>query len=224
MKDKILWICPSRGRPQRLERMLASWKKASTGSSVMLVAIDTDDNSYDRLIPNYPEVIWEKNDPIFGSFLKLTNAMAFKYLDKYGYIGFMEDDVVFETPGYEDRFIQKLKELGETGIVHALDGFEKKHLVSLPVFHSSMIKKLGWVAPPEFKSLWVDNLWRDMAEFLKTYYKFEDVMIRHHHYTKDKTIEKDQISEIVDANYGDDRQAYINYKNNNFLNDMAKLK
>jgi hypothetical protein len=26
MKDKILWICPSRKRPDRLERLIKSWK------------------------------------------------------------------------------------------------------------------------------------------------------------------------------------------------------
>jgi hypothetical protein len=224
MKDKILWVCPSRKRPERLKKMLASWRETTNGLSQMLVAIDNDDNSYDSLILEYPEVIWEKNEPIYGSFLQLTNFVCLKYVNDYKFIGFMEDDVIFETKGYENLFIEKLNHLGDTGIVHALDGFEKPKLLTLPVVNSHIIKTLGWLAPPSLKSLWADDFWRELANYLKTYYKFENVMIRHCHYTTDNSIIKDEISEVVDANLKIDKQSYLKYMNTDFLNDMMKLK
>lgn len=221
--SKILWICPSRCRPDRLERLILSWKNTTEGYSDLLVAIDTDDRSYDSLIIKYPEVLWEINDPIFGSFLKLLNDVALKYSQRYKYLGFMEDDIVFETPNYEKKFIKKLEELGDTGIVHAMDGVDKKKFISIPVINSHIVRKLGWFSPPCLKSLWADNFWRAMAEHLKTYYKFHDVMIRHYHYSKDTNTQKDKISEIVDANYGIDQQNFYHYMDNDFLNDMEKL-
>ena len=223
MKEKILWVCPSRKRPDRLERLIISWKAASEELSDLLVAIDTDDRSYDLLIKKYPEIIWEINDPVHGSFLRLTNAMALKYVDHYKFIGFMEDDVVFETPGYESKFINKLTELGNTGIVHAMDGVDKSKFVSLPVVNSFIVKQLGWFAPPCLKSLWADNFWRDMANNLQTYFKFEDIMIRHHHYKYAGT-KRDEISVIVDNNMKIDKVAYYEYIKTNFDLDMKKLK
>lgn len=224
MKEKILWICPSRKRPERLERLILSWKNTTENLSELLVVIDSDDDSYNNLIEKYPIIKWEITEPIFGSFLNLINSKAIEYSKEYQYIGFMEDDIVFETPGYESRFIKKLKELGKTGIVHAKDGVDKRKFISIPVVDSYIIRTLGWFSPPCLKSLWADNFWREMATILKTYYKFEDVIIRHYHYSKYPGIEKDQISNMVDANYGVDAENYRIYMGSSFLEDMKKLK
>jgi glycosyltransferase involved in cell wall biosynthesis len=223
MKEKILWICPSRKRPERLERLIKSWKNTTTNLSDLLVVIDSDDDSYQELIKKYPEVIWEITDPVFGSFLHLINSKAVKYSTEYQYIGFMEDDIVFETSGYESRFIKKLKELGKTGIVHAKDGIDKRKFVSIPVVDSYIIRTLGWFAPPCLKSLWADNFWREMATAVGTYYKFEDVVIKHYHYSRDENTSKDETSIIVDNNFYPDKEAFYNYLNNDFKTDMEKL-
>lgn len=223
MQEKILWICPSRKRPDRLERLINSWKDTTTGLSKLLVIIDNDDSSYENLITQYPEVTWEITEPVFGSFLHLINSKATKYANEYRYIGFMEDDIVFETPGYESKFISKLKELGKTGIVHAKDGIDKRKFVSIPVVDSFIIRTLGWFSPPCLKSLWADNFWREMANFLGTYFKFEDVMIRHYHYSRDENTAKDETSEVVDSNYHPDKEAFSNYLETEFKKDMEKL-
>jgi len=223
MKEKILWICPSRKRPVRLERLIHSWKNTTTGLSDLLVIIDTDDSSYEELIKRYPEVMWEITKPVFGSFLNLINAKAVRYSTEYEYIGFMEDDIVFETQGYETEFISKLKELGPTGIVHAADGVDKIKFISIPVVNSHIIRTLGWFAPTCLKSLWADNFWRAMASHLGTYHKFNDILIKHYHYSRDETIEIDQISNMVDANYSIDAENYKLYMESSFLEDMKKL-
>lgn len=224
MIDKILWICPSRKRPDRLEKLIISWKECSENLSNLLVIIDSDDQSYDELIKKYPEVMWEITEPVFGSFLQLINSKALKYSTEYSYIGFMEDDILFETPGYEIQFIEKLKELGKTGIVHAKDGVDKIKFISIPVVNSYIIRTLGWFAPPVLKSLWADNFWRAMANELQTYYKFNDITIKHYHYSKNPEIVKDEISIIVDRNYNIDADNYKRYMETDFLKDMEKLK
>lgn len=223
MKEKILWICPSRKRPERLKRLIESWKKTTSGFSELLIIIDSDDNSYEELIKTYQEPIWEITEPAFGSFLHLINSKAVKYSTEFRYIGFMEDDIVFETPGYEVKFIKKLKDLGKTGIVHAKDGIDKRKFVSIPVMDSYIIRTLGWFSPPCLKSLWADNFWRQMADYLKTYHKFEDVMIKHYHYSRDENTLKDETSSVVDGNYHPDKEAFYKYLENDFKRDMEKL-
>ena len=224
MKEKILWICPTRKRPERLEVLIRSWKHTTSNLSDLLVVVDSDDNSYSLLIEKYPEVMWEITEPVFGSFLHLINSKASKYANEYSYIGFMEDDIVFETANYESKFIQKLKELGPTGIVHARDGVDKKKFISIPVVDSYIIKKLGLFCPPCLKSLWADNFWRELANSVKTYHKFDDVLIKHYHYSKHPGIEKDETSAIVDSNYGNDAENYKKYMETEFQKDMEKLK
>ena len=224
MKEKILWICPSRKRPDRLDRLINSWMLTTEGLSDLLVVIDSDDQSYEGIIKKYPNVMWEITEPVFGSFLHLINTKAVKYSTEYNYIGFMEDDIVFETNKYESKFILKLKELGNTGIIHARDGVDKKRFISIPVVDTHIIRTLGWFAPTCLKSLWADNFWRAMADHLGTYFKFEDVMIRHYHYSKHADVIKDEISAVVDGNYNVDAASYKLYMETEFVNDMRKIK
>lgn len=226
MKDKILWICPSRKRKEKLKRTLDSWKKCTTGLSDFLVAIDDDDDSYIELIESYDNVIWEINPPINGPFLHLLNNVAIKYSDKYSYLGFMEDDVVFKTPNYEKQFLSKLKELGNLGIVYANDNVKKsfaRGLIGLPVLNSFIVKKLGWFSPPVLKCLCGDDFWRDMAQHLGTGYRFDDIIIEHLHWKRDDKI-KDETTLSVNSYLDNDKIAYQHYYETQFLIDMAKLK
>jgi len=226
MKDKILWITPSRKRDQKLRRTLNSWRTTTSGLSDFLVAIDNDDNSYEKTISEYSDIIWEIGEPIKGPFLHLVNRIALKYVDNYRYLGFMEDDVVFQTDGYEEKFINRLKQLGNTGIVYANDLIKKqakRGYIGLPVLNSFILKKLGFYSPPCLKCLCGDIFWRDMAKHLGTYYRFDDILIQHLHWRKDDGV-KDEISHSVDSHLGVDKQAYDLYFEKEFLNDMAKLK
>lgn len=226
IKNKILWITPSRKRNLKLKRTIDSWRKTTTGKSDFLVAIDNDDDSYVETIKDYPEVIWEINEPINGPFLHLVNLMALKYVDQYQYLGFMEDDVVFHTVGYEDRFIEKLERLGEYGIVYANDGVKKheeRGLIGLPVLNSNIVKKLGFYSPPCLHCLCGDDYWRDLAKYLGSGYRFSDILIEHLHWKRDdKVIDETTVS--VNSHLNRDKEAYSDYLKNNFLDDMRKLK
>jgi hypothetical protein len=63
-----------------------------------------------------------------------------------------------------------------------------------------------------------------MANHLKTYYKFDDIIIKHYHYSKYSEVERDQISIMVDSNYNIDAENYKKYMETSFLEDMKKLK
>lgn len=223
MNEKILWICPSKNRPKRLEETLRSWRMTTEGLSDVIVILDNEEIEYDHLISEFNDTIWVRSDPVKGSFLHLVNKIALEYINNYSFMGFLEDDIVFETIGYEKKFIQKLNELGPTGIVHAMDGMEKKGLLTIPVMNTFIINKLGFMSPPCLKSLWADNFWLSMAYHLKTYYKFEDVMIRHKHYSR-YNIGKDSVTKEVNNNYEIDKKNYYRYMATDFIRDMEKLK
>ena len=226
MENKILWITPSRMREQKLKRTIDSWRKCTNGLSDFLVAIDNDDHSYNAMMKEYTDVIWEINNPIEGPFLHLLNQMAVKYANKYKYLGFMEDDVVFRTPNHEQQFIDKLSELGDTAIVYADDGVKKhkeRGLIGLPVMSSAIVSKLGWFSPPELKCLCGDDFWRDMAKHLGTVYRFDNVLIEHLHWKRDDKI-KDETTLSVNSHLDADKAAYKQYFETKFLDDMAKLK
>lgn len=220
--EKIVWITPSRERPEKLERLIQSWKNTTSGLSDLLVCYDIDDNSYDDLIEKYDAVIWCINEGETKSFLRILNDIAYNCSDQYQYLGFMEDDCIFETEGYEQKFIDKLKELGPYGIVFANDLLNTPRLITLPVLNSNIIKDLGYYCPNELNCLYADNYWRDLANELKSEYYFENVIIKHLHYTVDDNI-VDKTSTSVDSFMCTDGQIYHRYINNQFKEDLLKL-
>jgi hypothetical protein len=220
--EKIVWITPSRERPEKLERLIHSWRNTTSGLSDLLVCYDYDDSSYDEMIQKYDDVIWCLNKGERGSFLKILNEIALECCSQYQYLGFMEDDCVFETPNYEKKFIDKFGELGSYGIVYANDLLNTPRLITLPVLNSNIVKDLGFYCPDELNCLFADNYWRDLATALGSEYYFEDVIIKHLHYSVEKT-KCDNTSISVDSFMGIDGQIYHNYMNNKFTEDLFKL-
>jgi len=226
IKDKILWVCPTRGRPEKLQKMLDSFYDTTEGDSDLLIAIDSDDRSYDKMMfhDNNESILWEVNDPIGGKFLHLLNKMALKYVDDYKYIGFMEDDVILRTDGYEKVFIEKLKELGDFSLVHGNDGINTPRLVSLPVLTSKLVKTLGFFAPPELNCLWADYFWRELANtgLVREHY-FPEIVIQHMHYSVIDNI-PDQTAINMEQVAIPDFPGYHSYIKSKFHEDIKKLR
>lgn len=223
VSEKIVWITPSRERPKKLERLIESWRNTTSGLSDLLVCYDSDDHSYDDMIEKYDDVIWCLNEGETRSFLRILNDVALVCCEDYQYLGFMEDDCVFETKDYEQKFIDKFKELGPYGIVFANDLLNTPRLITLPVLNSNIVKELGFYCPEELNCLFADNYWRDLATCLGSEYYFEDIIIKHLHYTVEQT-ECDKTSVSVDSFMGIDGNIYHQYMNNKFQSDLSKLK
>lgn len=220
MQDKILIIVPTKQRLNDFVTFAESWLKCTTGFSDIVVGIDNDDNTYDDIIEKYP-FIWEKNEPM--KLLKYVNHLALKYVDQYKYIAFIEDDCTFNTPGFEEIFINKLKEIGKNGIVWGNDLLNGGSIVGIPFMDSSIIKRLGYITPPQLTCLFPDHFWKKLGDNLNSLYYFDDVIIEHRHYSTGKR-EKDNISEVVDSIGLQDMHGYNSYLQTNFNSDLEKLR
>ena len=219
---KIAILIPTRERLEDFKIFAESWKNTTEGYSDVIVRIDDDDLTYEEIKKEYPEFVYEYGER--KPFLDLLNDSAIKYSETYDYIGFMEDDCNFNTQGWETMFINKLMDLGDNGIVWGNDLVNGGYIVGLPFMNSKIIKKLGYMCPPEIKYLWADHFWKDIGEALGSLYYFPDVIIEHRHYSKGKR-QKDAISIEVDSNGLNDCNAYNGvYLKNNFIRDVELLK
>lgn len=222
IKNKILWICPTRRRPEKLQRMIDSFYETTDGLADLLIAIDSDDNSYEQLIfhNNSDCIIWEINEPTGGKFLHLLNKMAMKYVDEYKFIGFMEDDVVFKTKN-ENAFIGALSGC-KYGIAHGNDCINTPTLVSLPVMTNRLIKDLGFFAPLELNCLWADYFWKELCKNGVQEHYFAEVIIQHMHYSVTDKV-RDETTVNLEQMAQSDFSAYNNYINGKFRDDIKKL-
>ena len=223
MDKKIGILIPTRERPEDFIIFAESWRNTTEGLSDVIVWIDEDDSSYEEIMKTYSEFIYEIGER--NTSLTLLNKLAVKYQNKYDYLGFMEDDCNFNTFGWESIFIKKLVELGDNGIVWGNDLLNKDHIVGLPFMNSKIVRKLGFMSPPELKYIWCDYFWKRLGTELNSLHYFPDVIIEHRHYSTGKR-NKDAISEIVDSVGGiEDTNTYNNnYMRNRFKKDVERLK
>ena len=222
MPERIVVIIPTKARAAGFRRFANSWMKTTEGLSHVVVGLDEGDTDYDRLKERYP-FTWEHVSP--KPFLHILNELALKYADQYDYVAFMEDDCVYLSTNWESTFIRGLESLGENGIVWGNDGLNEDRLVGLPVMSTSIVRRLGFMAPSELKCLYADNYWIDLGQATGTMRYYPDVLIRHDHYSTTfiyrlwrklkrfhrLPMPRDAISAVVDLTGNEDADVYERY-------------
>ena len=185
MKDKICVIIPTKERLNDFKLFAESWKNTTDGYSDVIVGVDNNDITYDELIKEnvYP-FMWERVTP--KPFLHILNELAVKYCHTYNYVAFLEDEMSFNTPYWETLMINKLKELGDNGIVWANDLINKENLVNMAFMNSNIVQKLGYMCTPGLKTQVADIYWMDLGKKLNSLYYFNDIIIEHRHYITGK--------------------------------------
>jgi len=222
MKNKICVIIPTRERLLDFNLLASTWKKTTEGKSVVVVGVDEDDNTYNRLIEKNPySFIWERNKP--GPFLPMLNRLAIKYAKEYKYVAYIGDDLTFNTHGWETSIINKLNELGKNAIGWANDGhnpvnLENKiypHNCGIPFMNSSIINRLGYMCPLHLKAGAADNYWGNLViNMPSTSYFFKDIIIEHRHFSyglrkKDETTWKMERESVPDFEWANTPQFQI---------------
>lgn len=218
---KIAILIPTRERLEDFKIFAKSWKDTTEGFSQVIIRMDNDDETYNEIKNDYPEFIYEYGDR--KPTLELVNELAMKYCDEYDYINFMEDDCNFNTNGWETIFINKMDEIGDNAIVWGNDLINGASLVGLPFMNSKIIKKLGYMCPPEIKYLWADHFWIRLGSALNSLCYFPDVIVEHRHYSTGKR-KIDSVSKIIDDGGKNEMNSWFNYLNTRFNNDVRKLR
>lgn len=91
------------------------------------------------------------------------------------------DDVEPITPGWDTALMNALGD--RLGVAYGDDGLRKYHAPDLPthyVTQTEVYRRLGYLAPPGMKHLFLDNVARDVGTTLG-HFVFVPVDIRHRH-------------------------------------------
>ena len=219
---KICFICPSRNRLSKLEDLMDSYIE-NGGSSDLFIIYDHDDLEYKEFYNenstrlNQGRVFFIENKINFNNaFLHIMNHYSLTKVDDYEMIGFLEDDCLIETKGFDQIISEQVE-----NVIYTNDLLNTPKIVSLPVIRSEIIKKLGYYSPPEIKCLWGDYYWKLLGEETRSIKYLSNVVISHKHYSVLGEA-KDQISIAVDSIGNKD---YFAYKNNlnKFIKEIRSL-
>jgi len=178
-------LLPTRGRPDNLARFITSvMDTASAGNWHLYLRLDTDDPTaaaYDDVIGELdPDISVYHGDRIgFGASLNELAARAER--DGVSHLGMFGDDVLFVSHGWDRALIGELG--ADLGVAYGNDGLRNKHESDLPthyVTQTEVYRRLGYLAPPTIRHLFLDNVARDVGRYLENLV-YVPVMIRHLH-------------------------------------------
>lgn len=208
MDKKLVYIVPTRGRPSNVIRLIDAFGRLSTYPHIELIfGLDEDDDTahHVRDIVNtmtdrrFQTVTLPRTSKgMVGPFNIIANAVV-RRSNVYA-IGFMGDDHLPETHGWDTRYMEALASGAE--VVHGNDGIWGASLPTQCAFRADIVRALGYAAPPMLVHLFVDNFWRDLAAALGGLVYLADVTVRHLHPMTGAT-EWDEVYVDANANHAD---------------------
>jgi len=176
-------LLPTRGRPENLARFFSA-VEATADDWHLYVRLDYDDPK----APEYDRVLGQRNPRISAfhgmrvGFGQSLNELA-RQAERNGvsHLGMFGDDVVPKTPHWDTRLVEALGD--DLGIAYGDDGLRDRHAPDLPthyVTHTEVYRRLGYLAPPTMRHLFLDNVARDVGRYLKNFV-YVPVQITHRH-------------------------------------------
>ena len=215
--SKLLLNVLTKGRPEKHLEFYESFKINSTVTDLVFV-LSLGDIQYPRI----PGVKYETVDsPTMSG--KLNN-IAVKYANDYDYIAFMGDDVRIRTNAWDAKMLDEISSI-PNAIAYGNDLYQGEDLPTAVLMDANIIRTLGFMSPPTFKHLYIDNFWKRLGQELSSLKYFSEIILEHLHFTIGKAVEDDTYRESSSNKaFLEDSEAYHYYINNNLDNDIAKLK
>ena len=214
---KVLLIVPTRGRPDQSIDFYNQFIKTTSPNTTLCFGLDDDDVEYPRI----DGVVYEVNPRAMMN--GTLNLIANKYANDYDYIAFLGDDHRPRTQDWDMALVNSIKDV-KYGIAYGDDLLQGANLPTAVLLDAEIVRKLGFMAPPAMKHLYLDNFWKETGERLGTLRYSGDVIVEHMHYLNGKAVEDAGYQEVNSTGIAfHDFVAFNKYKADEFDKDLAKL-
>lgn len=220
---RLLMICPSRGRPDRVQDMLKSFYDTRSYDTEICIAISKDD-------PRFEEYQVDENIIVCDSRYTVDkiNFIATKIHPGVEYYGIIDDDQIFRTKGWDTRFIEEIEAHGGWGLACGDDKFTKDwHKEKHPngcVVSGNFVKLFGYMVYPLFRHTGVDHWQADLFGFAQCLYYCPDVVIEHMHANVGKAPMDDNYKWVYSKEvYDEGMSIWQNWKATQMYKDVLRL-
>lgn len=211
MTAPLLVIVPTRGRPQNAARLVKAFEDTDSLNAELVFVADHDDPELPAYHVAAPRLLIYTGESGKGMVASL-NWAASLYADVYDHLGFMGDDHLPRTAGWDAHVLGALDAL-EPRVVYGDDLLQGSRLPTAAFLPSRLVRSLGYMAPPCLRHLYVDNFWLELGQALGGLRYLPQVVIEHIHPAAGKTA-MDARYEAVNASEADmrDRQAWRQFR------------
>lgn len=219
MVGRLLVMCPSRGRPERIKEMLSSYAELRSKFTRLVIVLDEDDPLLSRYDTHgYTTEIKPRQDVS-----KIYNRLVKDY-PKFKYYCAINDDMIFKTKGWDETLIGEIEKNGGWGIAFGDDKIHSGRLQrpTNTLISGNIVKALGYLYPPELFALLGDVFLEDLGKALGRLYYRPDVVIEHKHYCAN-TAPNDDTYRFSESRHREEKEIYAKYKAERFTIDVAKV-
>lgn len=214
MAESMIVLVPSRTRPGNIARLVQAW--SDTGATAALRVLVDDD---DPTLGEYPSWVTVGPRQRIGP---LLNEHALRLVDEVDVIGFMGDDHVPRTPGWD---AQILRHSSPWSVVYGNDLFQGERIPTAVFMGTSLIRQLGYFNPPGCDHLYLDNAWKLCGEALGTLRYLPEVVIEHVHYMAGKATEDALYREVnAGSMYEHDKWAFRHWQTDRAPADLQRVR
>jgi len=214
--SRILIKFPTRSRHSKAIDVINKYISLATDPEniQIIVSVDEDDNpeKYSFTHPCVTVKIGMSNGKIDAINRDMPHHSTFDILLV------ASDDMIPIVKGYDDVIRTKMHEHfhDRDGVLWFNDGFRKNKLNTLVICGSKYYQRFGYIYYPEYKSLWCDNEFTEVANRLKKQVYFDTIIIKHEHPANDSNIINDNLYLRNNRYFLRDKQLYIIRRANNF--------
>jgi hypothetical protein len=219
-------VVPSRGRPDAVAELAVAFDDTCTADTNIILALDKDDPAragYYRSMTDGGRVaaIIEQDS---GTMVTALNLAAAYVVEQGTFaIGFMGDDHRPRTGGWDEIYLDELRELG-VGIVYGDDGFQHQKLPTQVAMTTSIVRVLGYMSPPRLTHMYVDNFWHDLGDHAGCLSYLPDVVVEHMHPIAGKADWDDGHRRVnAPEMYDRDSRAYQSYLHTRMWTDVRAV-
>lgn len=216
MTPPLAVIVPTRGRPENAARLAEAFRETDALNALPVFVADENDPE----LPGYRALLDEGRisrlmippvNQVASGMCAALNFAARRYAEIYDAIGFMGDDHLPRTRGWDDQIMDALDSM-EPKVVYGNDLLQGPNLPTAVFMPSRIVRAVEFMAPPVMRHLYLDNYWKTLGEHLGGLVYLPDVIIEHLHPIAGKA-PWDERYEAVNSSLRDhaDRSAWLEY-------------
>lgn len=180
-----MWLLTTHRRPERLLTMLRSIKQhgCSTPGIVLVNGGEQPHDAYKQLVEFLPKnwcMLFDTEDRPHG----YATQHLFEQNPGKAWYGVIADDGTVETDAWDTKLVAAAM---ERGMASANDKYKAPHRIGCcHVIRGDIVAALGWIVPPGFKHMYIDDVWETIGNELGIWACLMDVVVEHHHYHNNK--------------------------------------
>lgn len=220
----LVVVVPSRERPEAIREMTQAFRDTCESETWLVPVIDDGDPTREQ----YPRGTWTAPSRNMVQALNWAVAQILATSHPPFAIGFMGDDHRPISPGWDGHYVRALNELEVehgAGIVYGNDLLQGKNLPTQVAMTSSIPDRVGYMAPPQFGHLYVDNVWKAWGEGAGCLRYLPETIIEHRHPVARKAEWDEGYRRVNSENqYQADRQVWRRYQASELARDVAVVR